>query len=132
MKPVIIDTNVFIAAAWNPRSSAAKILAAVRAGQLTLVWDDRTRAETQKLLTQIPRLRWDDVAGLFAAATRHDTRTAPSHFATTISDPDDRKFAALAHDTGATIITNDDDLLGTRSATGLTVLTPGQFAQDYL
>jgi predicted nucleic acid-binding protein len=129
---VIIDTNVFIAAAFNPRSSAAAVIQAVRDGRLQLVWDDRTRAETRRLLEQIPRLRWPDAATLFADSGRHDTRTSPTAFARSIPDPDDRKFAALAQDTGAPIVTNDDDLLGTRAATSLSVLTPKQFAQAHL
>ena len=36
---VALDTNLFVAAGCNPRSRAARILAAVGAGELALVWN---------------------------------------------------------------------------------------------
>lgn len=43
-----------------------------------------------------------------------------------IEDPDDRKFAALAHAAGAILISNDDDLLRHRDRLEFPVLTPGE------
>ena len=40
---IVADTNLFVAAAFNPASDAARVLAAVRAGTLRLVWDDPAR-----------------------------------------------------------------------------------------
>jgi predicted nucleic acid-binding protein len=41
--------------------------------------------------------------------------------------PDDRKFAALAHAAGATLISIHDHLLGCRLVLPVTVLTAGAF-----
>ena len=42
-----------------------------------------------------------------------------------ISDPDDRKFAALAHAALAALVSNDEHLLGVRDRIGATVLSSG-------
>ncbi|MDB5161179.1 MAG: putative toxin-antitoxin system toxin component, family [Candidatus Saccharibacteria bacterium] len=131
MKPVILDTNVFIAAAFNPRSSSAKIIQAIRDGSLSLVWDESIKSEIKKMLTQIPHTSWGDFSSLFQEANKHNTKTSPDHFVA-IEDPDDRKFAALAKDTGATLVTNDVHLLGTKSQTGLDVISPNDFAKESL
>ncbi|MDB5186154.1 MAG: hypothetical protein JWL85_677 [Candidatus Saccharibacteria bacterium] len=134
MKPVVIDTNVFIAAAFNPHSSAAQVIEAAQEGTLKIVWDEKTKHETQKLVTQIPmtRKKWPKFEKLFQGSVKHHTKIAPEAFKDTVKDRDDRKFAALAKDTGAIIVTNDDDLLGTKNQTGLTVMTPGEFVRTYL
>jgi putative PIN family toxin of toxin-antitoxin system len=133
MQQVILDTNVFIAAAFNPRSSSARIIELAKEGKLQVVWDERTRAETEKMVTQIPptRAKWPELRTVFREENKHMTAIEPSAFKHTVKDPDDRKFAALAADTGATIITNDDDLLGTKQQTRLEVVTPGEFVRQY-
>jgi hypothetical protein len=58
MNGVVIDTNVFVAAGFNSKSAAARILVAVRAGQFLLVWNKPTRRETETILRRIPGLDW--------------------------------------------------------------------------
>jgi uncharacterized protein len=65
MRRTVIDTNVFVAAGFNPRSEAARILAAVREGRFQLIWNELTRQETEMILRQIPHLDWERVADLF-------------------------------------------------------------------
>ena len=110
---VVIDTNVFVAAGFRPRSASARVLAAVRTGALRLVWDDATRGETERVVRRIPRLDWPAVAGLFAAEARWSDATRPTDFLD-VPDPDDRKFAALAAAAGAVLVTMDDHLLAAR------------------
>jgi predicted nucleic acid-binding protein len=124
--PVVLDTNVFVAAGFNPRSASAKILDAVKQGRLRMVWNDATRREIERILQQIPPLRARPVAHLFRPEDRFTAPTHPERFAD-IPDPDDRKFAALAHAAGAVLISNDEHLLRHRDHTDLTVLTPGAF-----
>ena len=124
--PVVLDTNVFVAAGFNPRSASAKIVDAVKQGQLRMVWNDATRRETERIMKQIPPLRAHDVEQYFRPADRFTGTTHPERFAD-IPDPDDRKFAALAHAAGAILISNDEHLLGHRDHLGLTVLTPSEF-----
>jgi predicted nucleic acid-binding protein len=124
--PVILDTNVFVAAGFNPRSASGRIVDAVKKGQLRMVWNDPTRREIEHIMQKIPPLRAHSVSDLFRPRDRYVAATHPERLAF-IPDPDDRKFAALAAATGATLISNDDHLLRYRDQMDVTVLTPGAF-----
>ncbi|MGQ9372042.1 PIN domain-containing protein [Azospirillum sp. ST 5-10] len=124
--PVVLDTNVFVAAGFRPDSASGRIVAAVRAGALRLVWDAPTRGETRAVLTRIPRLDWAAVAALFRPEDEHMGGTAPDAF-TAVADPGDRKFAALAAATGAVLVSSDAHLLSCGAAIGVRVLTPRDF-----
>jgi uncharacterized protein len=123
---VVLDTNVLVAAGFNPRSASARIVNAVQEGELRMVWNDATRREIERIVHRIPPLRAQPVAQLFRPEGRFTGPTHPERFAD-IPDPDDRKFAALAEAAGAVLVSNDEHLLGSRDRTGLTVLTPSEF-----
>jgi predicted nucleic acid-binding protein len=123
---VVLDTNVLVAAGFNPRSASAKIVNAVKQGELTMVWNDATRREIERILHRIPPLRAQAVEQLFRPEARFTAPTHPERFAE-IPDPDDRKFAALADASGAILISNDEHLLGHRDRMNVTVLTPSEF-----
>ena len=53
---IVPDTNVFVAAGFNPRSSSAEIIRGIERGRFELVWHQATRRETERILRQIPRL----------------------------------------------------------------------------
>jgi predicted nucleic acid-binding protein len=95
MEALVIDTNVFVAAGFNPRSASARILTAVREGRLQLIWNKPTRRETEMILRRIPRLSWESIADLFRPDGEFAGPVDPDAFAL-IVDPDDRKFAALS------------------------------------
>lgn len=120
---VVIDTNVFVGAAFNPASASARLLSAVRDGSVTLVWDAPTRDETRAVLGRIPRLSWDAVADLFRDDGRFEGETRPEDFSQ-IADPADRKFAALATAAGCTLVSSDRHLLDHQDS--LPVVTPGE------
>jgi putative PIN family toxin of toxin-antitoxin system len=123
---VVLDTNVFVAAGFNPRSASRKIVEAVKQGQVRMLWNDATRREIERITQQIPPLRTHNLVDLFRPEDRFTAATHPDRFAD-IPDPDDRKFAALAQAAGAVLISNDEHLLGQRGRSDLTVLTPGAF-----
>jgi putative PIN family toxin of toxin-antitoxin system len=129
--PVVIDTNVFVAAGFHPRSDAARVLQAVADGRLCMKWTEETRRETRMILKRIPPLSWERVAALFAESGRFDAPTHPEQFGQ-IVDPDDRKFAALAYRADAVLITQDDDLLSARSNMAVTVETASEFVGHWL
>ncbi len=126
MDKVVLDTNVFVAAGFNHRTASARVLDAVRQGKLRMVWNAATRREIEHILQQIPPQREQPVAELFRPADRYAGPTYPERF-DSVPDPDDRKFAALAHASGAVLVSNDEHLLGGRDQLDLTVLTPGEF-----
>ena len=122
---VVLDTNVFVAAAFNPGSASARLLADVRAGALTLVWDTATRDETWAVLDRIPPISWGAVADLFRDENAFAGATRPEDFAL-VADPADRKFAALAAAADCVLVSSDNHLLEDRQSLGITVLTPGE------
>ena len=125
---VILDTNVFVAAGFNRRSHAARIVDGVRNGDVTMVWHDRTRDETEFILRKIPPLSWGKVAELFLLRDRYDGDLDCDIFEQ-IGDRDDRKFAALAAATGAVLITMDSDLLEERDRLAIQILKPFEFVE---
>lgn len=123
---IVLDTNVFVAAGFNRRSSSAQIIQGIEQGRFELVWHQATRRETERILRQIPRLSWEAFAPLFAKEAEYTGEIAPGEFLN-IRDPDDRKFAALSVASGAVLITNDDHLLAPRAALGIEIKTPAEF-----
>lgn len=123
---VVLDTNVFVAAGFNRRSSSARILEQVRAGQLRMVWNEHTQRETRYILQKIPPLSWEDVADLFRPEDRYEADLDADAFAE-IVDPEDRKFAALSATSEAVLITADDHLLSQRHQARVEILTPSEF-----
>jgi hypothetical protein len=65
MKGIVIGTNVFVAAGFNPSSASARVLAAVRDERFHLICNQSTRREIEMILRRIPRLDWEEVANLF-------------------------------------------------------------------
>ena len=128
---VVLDTNLFVAAGFNPRSRSARILGEVARGALAMAWNDGTRGEIRAVLSQIPRLSWEQWAGLFREEHRYRGETHPEQFSL-VPDPDDRKFAALAAATGATLVSNDAHLLDGRDEYDFPILSPGEFWESFL
>lgn len=125
---IVVDTNVFVAAGFNPRSSSARILRAVEDGRIDMVWSADTRRETQRMIEQIPRLSWQQFSGLFQEALEY-RETLDYSVYQFVEDPDDRKFAALGEATNSAIVTNDSHLLAHQQRLAPPVMTPGEFVE---
>jgi len=110
---VVLDSNVFVGAGFNPRSNSALLLERVRDGRLRMVWDDSTHTEIEHVLRRIPGLSWDAVAELFRDEDRFDGETHPDQFGY-VPEPADRKFAALADAANVPLVTSDRGLLNAR------------------
>lgn len=126
MEGIVIDTNVFVAAGFNPKSASARILEGVREGRFRLIWNEPTRRETEMILRRIPRLDWQTVADLFRPEAEFTGQTDQEAF-TAIEGPDDRKFAALSAAAAAPLVTSDKHVLARRVAVGIDAVTPGAF-----
>ena len=126
MEGIVIDTNVFVAAGFNPRSASARVLAAVRQGRFQLIWNKPTQRETEMILRRIPRLDWERVADLFQPKTEFLGHVDPESFVF-VPDPEDRKFAARSVAAQTALITNDNHLLSHKHSIGVDVLTPRAF-----
>lgn len=131
VQPVVLDTNVFVAAGFNPHSHAAHVLQQVRDGDLRVVWHPRTRAETKRIIRQIPPLSWGQFEDIFTPEGRYDGPLSLERY-TAITDSDDRKFAALAAAMDAILVTNDRHLLSVRDKLPLQVVSTKEFAQHHV
>jgi len=127
-REVVLDTNVFVAAGFNPGSHSARLIEAVRDGRLRMIWDDATHAETEHIMRQIPRLSWARIADLFRSENRFGGLTHPEQFGF-VPDPADRKFAALADAAGVPLVTSDAGLLNAGGQMAVPVLKPNEFAR---
>jgi predicted nucleic acid-binding protein len=127
---VVVDTNLFVAAGFRPAGDSARVLAAVRAGALQLIWDEATRRETEAVVGRIPPLAGMDLSDLFRPDGRYAGPTDPASFGS-VPDPGDRKFAALAAAAGAVLLTQDRHLLENRPHHGVEILTPGEFVRQH-
>jgi predicted nucleic acid-binding protein len=123
---VLIDTNVFVAAGFNSKSAAARVLEGVREGRFRLIWNEPTQRETEIIVRRIPRLDWASIADLFQPEAEFAAPVDLEAF-TAISDPDDRKFAALSAAANVPLITNDERVLAEGGAVGIEALTPRAF-----
>jgi len=130
-KRIVLDTNVFVAAAFTPHSHATRIVQAVRDGDLNLVWNEATRCEAQAVVENIPPIDWEPFDDLFQQEWEYTDDTFPALF-DAVSDPADRKFAALADFSLATLISNDDHLLSVRDCLRTPVMTAVEFAEKEL
>ena len=118
MNGIVIDTNVFVAAGFNSKSAAARILGAVREGRLQLVWNTPTRRETETILRRIPGLDWARVADLFRPEGEFTGPVDLDAFVM-IADRDDRKFVALSAAATTPLVTNDNHVLAQQRAVAL-------------
>lgn len=124
---VVLDTNVFVAAGFNPGSASAQIVDTLKNTRVLMIWNAQTRQETAQVVQKIPPLAWTDFEELFRAEGCFKGPTAPEAF-DYVPDPDDRKFAALAGASNAPLVTLDDHLLGSSHRMKTLVLRP----KDYL
>jgi predicted nucleic acid-binding protein len=127
MDQVVLDTNVFVAAGFNPGSDAAEVLRRVREGRLRMAWNEATRGEIERIVRKIPPLSNAVLEGVFLDAERGPANTGAERYGF-VPDPEDRKFAALAEAVGAVLVTLDAHLLDVRDRLGVPVLRPGDLA----
>jgi predicted nucleic acid-binding protein len=125
---VVLDTNVFVGAGFNPRSQRC---CSTRCAMAGCAWSGMTRPheEIEHILRRIPRLSWDAVAELFREQDRFDGQTHPHKFGY-VPDPTDRKFAALADAANVPLVTSDRGLLNTRGQAPFPILKPSEFALE--
>ena len=126
---VVLDSNIFVAAAFNRHSSSARLVGLVRAGRLRMMWHTDTREETRLQLEKIPPISWAPFAGLFEERNRVQGTLDVDAYSF-VEDTDDRKFAALAVKAEAPLVTNDRHLLSAAERLPVRVMTAGEWARN--
>jgi uncharacterized protein len=128
---VVLDTNVFVAAGFEPKSASARLLETLSQRRCRMVWHRMTRRETERVLRRIPPLDWQRFAPLFRPEWEHPAELDLTPFGA-IEDPEDRKFAALAAATQSVLISQDDHLLARRAELPVRVLRPSEFLAELM
>lgn len=121
-----MDTNVFVAAAFNRESGSARILRDVEEGRLRMPWTPATRGEIRTVIRQIPGLSWEALSRAFRDGDLFRGEVQPERY-DAVPDKDDRVFAAVAAATGSVLVTLDQHLLARRGEGDLEILTPEEF-----
>jgi putative PIN family toxin of toxin-antitoxin system len=101
----VLDTNVVVSGLLSPHASPGRIIDALLAGRLRVVWDDRIIDEYRRVLAR-PKFRIDPaiVQAFLAILKFQHHLSAVSVRGLEASDPDDTKFLEVAHASPAKIL----------------------------
>jgi putative PIN family toxin of toxin-antitoxin system len=121
---VVLDTNVLVAAAYNPGSASRRVVEACLAGERTAVLSPALRREYEFILSRAARGQpyRERLQRLLEKADVVVPEAAPR---VVPDDPDDDKLVAVALAADATVVTNDAHLLAVAGHEGLRVVRPG-------
>jgi len=120
---VILDTNVLVAAAYNPGSASRRVVEACLSGELTAVLSPALRREYEFILARAVRGQTylEQIRRLLDSAEVVDPAQTPR---VVPDDPEDDKLVAAALAAGAVLVTNDAHLLAVAGHEGLEVVRP--------
>ncbi|HOJ20388.1 MAG TPA: putative toxin-antitoxin system toxin component, PIN family [Armatimonadota bacterium] len=129
---VVLDTNLFVAAYWNPRSAPARVLSACEENQLQLLYSAAIRREMDHILRKAHTseafrhrvsLLLEDAEEVCPTRTLHLVQ----------DDPEDDKFLECALEGDADyLISSDAHLLRLGPIDGACIIKPGAFARAHL
>jgi uncharacterized protein len=125
--PLVLDTNILIAAAYAPQSASHRIVQACLEGRYRLVVSDPLQREYERMVGQAVRSgQFDErLAALLNSSQRVQ---AAVHEHQVPADPDDDKVLATAVAGQAhAIVTNDQHLLVLNPYRGIRIERPSVF-----
>jgi putative PIN family toxin of toxin-antitoxin system len=126
---IVVDTNIFVASAYNPTSASGRIVDAIERGELQLVVSPAMKREYDRIIPKAVRVR-ERIDRIREIVDKGD-QVEPPENPTVTEDREDDKFpaAALAGD-AEIIITSDPHLLDVDGYRGLRILRPIDFVQS--
>lgn len=133
-KRIVVDTNVLISAVFF-KGKPDVILEAWRTGKLEMILSHEILEEYSKVLKRLSeRYPSIDTSGILSMFTTCCRMIVPEAIGKQIcEDPDDDKFIAAAIGGEAeTIISGDKHLLEVKGYSGIEVLRPAEFINQYL
>ena len=125
----VLDANVFVAAGFRPASASGRLVEAACDGRLVAVWAEATRAEAERVVSQIPPLRGVDLDGAFRPSGRWGGPLDLGPFAH-VAGRLDQTLAALAAAASVPLVTADRPLAEGARAAGVAVLRPAEAAHS--
>jgi putative PIN family toxin of toxin-antitoxin system len=125
---VVLDTNVLVAAAYNPGSASRRVVEACLSVELTAVLSPALRREYEFVLARAVRGQTylEQIRRLLESAEVVDPAQTPR---VVPDDPEDDKLVATALAAGAVLVTNDTHLLAIAGHEGLRVVRPAAVLQ---
>jgi len=131
---VVLDTNVVISAAMNPKGPPAEIIRKWRAQSFAWVSSAELFAELKRVI-QSPEIRrflaWDEdeVADFLAAVSQIVRTVTPAQTLHVIEDDpaDNRVLEAAIEADAEYIVTGDKALLSLETCEGIPIITPVRF-----
>lgn len=127
---VVVDTNLFIAAFYNPNSASAQIINMIARRDLIFVWSEAIQTEILMMLEKA-QVKPKFINKIKNKVLRPEHMVEPAIKVKEVrEDPDDNKFleAALAGDADY-IISNDQHLLRLGKFHDIPILMPTNFWQ---
>jgi predicted nucleic acid-binding protein len=126
---VVLDTNMLVAAAYNPRSASRLVVEACLGGGLTPVLSGALRREYEFILARAARGRpyLERVHQLLDGAEVVEPARTPR---VVPDDPEDDKLVAAALAAGAALVSKDGHLLALAGHGGLEVVRPADVRAD--
>lgn len=126
---VVLDTNVFVAAYWAPKSASARLIQACIDGNIQAAYTADVKREVVRILTQIklPESYFRYLETFWHTARQVEPVKVDE---IPIDDPDDRKFMeAVAGAEADFLATNDDHLLSVGYVGRTEILSPGSLVK---
>lgn len=126
VKPrVVIDTNILIAAAYNPRSASRRILGQIAAGEFVLIASPAINLEYETILDRA--IRSGKKRESIQETLQLATVVTPKENPPVTEDRSDDKFLAAAIASSADlVITNDQHLLAVDPYQEIRIVQPRQ------
>ena len=128
MTRAVLDTNVLVAAAYNPASASRQLVEACLRGELTAVLSEALRREYKLIITRA--VRGNSYANRLRQLLDQAAVVEPAQTPRVVpDDPEDDKLVAAALAADAVLVSNDRHLLAVHGQHGLQVMRPGDLAQ---
>lgn len=127
---VVLDTNVLIAAAYNPGSASARLVTLIRDGKLAMIVSPDLEREYDLMLDRALHGRADREA-IEAARDRAELYFPEETPRVVAADPaDDMLLAAAVEGEAEVLVTNDVEVLKLDTYRGVRILRPAEFAAE--
>lgn len=125
---VVVDTNLFVAANYNPNSASAQIVNMIARRDLIFIWSEPIAKEIRKMLDNA-QVKDKFKKKVESKMLRPEHCVEPHVRVKEVKeDPDDNKFLEAALEGGADyIITSDQHLLRLGSFQDIPIFTPSNF-----
>lgn len=131
MPRVLLDTNVLIAAAYNPHSASSRIVNMVERDELKMIVSPAIEREYERLIPKAVRTN-EKREWVWRIIQLAESVTPQDNPPVTEDREDDKFLAAALAGKAEAIISNDQHLLAVHPYQGIDILQPKRFLEHFL